>query len=114
VDPEGTWTWGFVRRDGKSVEAKVKLTRADGTLRGVAVGPDGREIPVEGLKVEGDQVRFQVTRETGGRKYTTLYTGRIEGNRIKGKAIQGRETTGLARDWEAIRAVSGATGPTRP
>lgn len=103
VRPEGTWKWGYKGRDGKPIEAKVTLRRVDGKLQGIAVGPDGKELPLENVRLAGDQLRFQVSRQTSGHKFTTLYVGKITGDTIKGKSIQGREDTGIARDWEAQR-----------
>jgi hypothetical protein len=104
ADPEGTWTWTYKGRDGKPVEAKIKLARAEGVLGGVAVGADGKEIALGKVSFDGDELRFEATREAAGRKFTTLYVGRIDGDRIKGKTIQGREASGTTRAWEAIRA----------
>ena len=56
-------------------------------MTGVSLFND-TEIAIEEGKVQGDLVSFQVTRERDGNKFTMKYSGKIEGDSLKGK-IQG-------------------------
>ena len=87
VNATGTWQWSMTRQDGTTVERKIRLKQEGEKLTGVSLFND-TEIAIEEGKVQGDLVSFQVTRERDGNKFTMKYSGKIEGDSLKGK-IQG-------------------------
>lgn len=103
ADPAGTWTW-TVERKGEKREVTLKLANAGGKLTGtVTTGKDG-ETRIEDGTFKDGEVRFSVTRERNGEKFTSKYSGKLAGDAIKGSyetTVGGKEQK---RDWEAKRA----------
>ena len=103
ADPTGTWTWS-VERKGEKREVTVKLANAGGKLTGsVSTGKDG-ETKIEDGTFKDGEVRFAVTRERNGEKFTSKYSGKLAGDSIKGSyetTVGGKEQK---REWEATRA----------
>lgn len=104
ADPTGTWTWA-VERGGEKREVTLKLAAAGGKLTGtVTTGKDGGETKIEDGTFKDGEVRFAVTRERNGEKFTSKYHGKLTGDVIKGSyetTFGGKEQK---RDWEAKRA----------
>lgn len=79
---------GFARRgeDGGAAPAPVETQISDG-------------------KIKGDEISFNVTREFNGNSRTTKYSGKVDGDTIKGKIeMPGRQGGDpISRDWEAKR-----------
>ena len=79
---------GFARRgeDGGTPPAPVETQISEG-------------------KIKGDEISFNVTREVGGNSRTAKYSGKIDGDTIKGKMeAPGRQGGDpVSRDWEAKR-----------
>ena len=53
------------------------------------------------LKRGNREISFQVTREMNGNKVTTKYTGKVNGDTIKGKSESQRDGQAQSRDWTA-------------
>jgi len=87
VNATGTWQWSMTRQDGTTVERKIRLKQEGDKLTGVSIANEN-EIAIEEGKVQGDLVSFQVTRERDGNKFTMKYSGKLDGDSLKGK-IQG-------------------------
>ena len=126
ADATGTWTWtmtgggrgGNANANATPRKSTLKL-KADGEkLTGTLSQPgfarrgeDGGAAPApvetaisEG-KVKGDEISFSVTREVGGNSRTAKYSGKLDGDTIKGKIeAPGRQGGDpVSRDWEAKR-----------
>jgi hypothetical protein len=108
----GTWTWTQAGRDGGE-ERKFSLAlKQDGeklTGKLSAPGRDGAvtETEIGDGSVKGSDIAFTVTREFGGNKRTTKYTGKLSGDTITGKIeAQDREGNARSRDWTAKRAAA--------
>ena len=103
ADPTGAWTW-TVERNGEKRDVTLKLVNAGGKLTGsVSTGKDG-ETKIEDGSFKDGEVRFSVTRERNGEKFTSKYSGKLSGDAIKGSyetTVGGKE---LKKDWEAKRA----------
>jgi hypothetical protein len=90
ADPNGTWKWTTEGRGGAKREMTLKLKlegdKLTGTLtqpgRGEGAAPTDTAIE-EGTFKDGS-VAFKITREFQGNKFTTTYTGKIEGDVLKG------------------------------
>jgi len=87
----------------KPAEARIRFRWADGQLAGEVTGRDAKPVALESPKLEGNRITFAVTRTVSGRKFTTRYEGRIEGDRMKGKAEMGRPGQGRSHEWTAER-----------
>ncbi|MBI4662385.1 MAG: hypothetical protein HY735_26495 [Verrucomicrobia bacterium] len=111
VDPTGTWTWSTPGRDGgeprqSTLKLKLEGEKVTGMLSTPGrQGGQARETTIENGKLKGDEVSFTVTREFGGNKFVSKYTGKISGDTLKGKMAFERDGQSQERDWEAKRAT---------
>jgi hypothetical protein len=99
ANPTGTWKW-TVGQNNREVTLKLKLE--GDKLTGSMPGRQGREIKIEDATYKGGEISFKVTRKNNqGQEIVTTYTGKVEGDTIKGKVKRGDNEP---RDWEAKRA----------
>jgi hypothetical protein len=88
--PRGTRTQTLtIQQDGSTIKGTVKGQRLDSPLEG---------------SVTGNKISFTVKRDTPNGTFTIEYTGRVDGNSMKGKSHSERSDG----DWTARRAS--ATG----
>jgi hypothetical protein len=107
-DPTGTWTWTTPGRNGGPDRKSTLTLKADGDKVTGKVSSPGRqgqttEADIEDGKVKGTEISFSVTREFGGNKVTQKYSGKIDGDSIKGKISFDRNGEAQSRDWDAKR-----------
>jgi hypothetical protein len=98
-DPNGKWKWSVERNDQK-IETTLTLKLEGDKLTGSISGRGGTETAIEEASFKDGEVRFQVSRERDGRKSTTKYSGKLDGDVISGKAESGENRS---RDWKAER-----------
>ena len=103
VDPTGKWTWEQQTRDGNTRESTLTLKKEGDKIVGTITGMGGRENKIEAVKVTGDEISFDVTREFQGNSFTAKYKGKITGDEIKGKITTERDGQSRERDWVAKR-----------
>lgn len=111
ASPAGTWKWTPPGRGGNpGVERTLKLDYAAGKLTGTMLAVDmGRfKIPdtaiADGAFADGT-VSFTVTTEFNGNKRTTKYSGKLDGDSIKGSLeAPGRDGDVRKMEWTAARA----------
>lgn len=106
ADPTGTWKWSVPGRDGQARETTAKLELKDGKLTGSMAGRQGGETPISDATFKDDTVAFSVVREFNGNKMTSKYTGKLEGDTIKGSSERPGRDGGAPQksDWVATRA----------
>lgn len=102
ANPTGTWKW-TVTANGQERTQTLKLKLEGDKLTGAMVGRNDRETPIEDAKFKNGEVSFKITRERNGQKNVTEYTGKVEGDTLKGK-IKRAGANGAGRDFEAKRA----------
>lgn len=104
-DPTGTRKW-TVKFNDQEREMSVKLKLEGDKLTGSVPGRNGQETAIENGSFKDGEVKFEVTRERQGNKFTTKYSGKVEGNKITGKIqMPGRDGgEGRSRDWVATKA----------
>jgi hypothetical protein len=111
ADPTGTWTWKTKFGD-KEVERTMKLELKDGKLTGTVSGFGGKggkggkgggDSKIEDAKYDKDkdEFSFSVTREFGGNKVVTKYTGKVSGDTIKGTITRDRDGKEEKTEFEA-------------
>ena len=103
-DPTGTWTWSVPGRDGNTREVTAKLKLDGDKLTGTISGRQN-ETAIEDAKLSGDAISFKVTREFNGNKMVQKFSGKIDGDSIKGKIESERDGQPTSRDWNAKRAA---------
>jgi hypothetical protein len=120
IDPNGKWTWTSEGRDGalrtNSVTLKLEGEKLSGAVTGMRGGRGGggggaaagapQETPIEEAKIKGDEVSFQVTRETPNGKFVTKYTAKITGDTMKGKSAADINGEVREREFEAKREAA--------
>jgi hypothetical protein len=98
----GTWAWK-VRYGTAEFEMKLKLTQDGEKLTGKIAAAGRRERDVTEGKVKHGEVSFLEERERDGRKYSTRYHAKLDGDLLKGKVDFDWDGVKRTRDWEAIR-----------
>jgi hypothetical protein len=103
-DPTGTWKW-TVEFNGQTRDMTLKLKFDGDKLTGSMPGRDGQETKIEDGTFKDGEVKFKVTRERNGQKFTTKYTAKVSGDTLKGKAESERGGQTQTREFEAKRAA---------
>lgn len=106
ASPTGTWKWTVQARSGQGFEQTLKLDFQNGKLTGTLIGARTSQFqvpdtPIADASFENGTIKFTVTREFNGNKFTTKYEGRLDGDSIRGTAERGGD--GTKRDWHAQR-----------
>jgi hypothetical protein len=101
VDPSGTWTWTAQTPNG-SFESTATFKLAGDKLSGNVTGRRGDTAISDGQFKDGT-LTFTVVRERDGRKMTSKFQGKIEGDAIKGTMTMDRGEGQQSRPWEAKR-----------
>ncbi len=93
TDVTGTysWTMGGGGGGGGGGETTLTLKQEGNTLAGTITGGRGGEQKLENGTVDGNSLKFNVTREFNGNKFTTHYEGTVDGETLKLKIITTRE-----------------------
>jgi hypothetical protein len=98
----GTWNWTF-NRNGEDVKMSVTLKQDGEKLTGKFKPPQGDEVDIKDGKVKDGEVTFDVVRERDGNTFTVHYTGKLDGDTLKGKSEVEINGEKRMRDWEAKR-----------
>src|SRR5687767_12334278 len=105
-NPVGTWKWKQMRGD-QSVDYTAKLKMEGDKLTGVVISPgrnnDNQETMISDGKFKDGEISFTVTRSFNDQKFTSKYTGKVDGDSIKGKIERERDGKTQSSDWEAKR-----------
>jgi hypothetical protein len=111
ASPAGTWKWTVQgRQGGQGFEQTLKLDYKDGKLTGTVLGTNAGQFQIPDTEISDASfkdgvIKFSVTREFNGNKFTSKYEGKLEGDTIKGTSerpgMNGGEPT--KREWNAKR-----------
>lgn len=101
----GTWKW-TVTFGNNTREQTLKLKLEGDKLTGAMLGRNNQETKIEDATFKDGEISFKVTRERNGQKFTTKYSGKVEGDTIKGKFETERDGQTQKMDWEAKRDKS--------
>lgn len=110
IDLNGSWKSSTTNQNGQARETIYKLKVEDGKLSGTVSGRNG-DITIENAKLKGDEITFTVTRENNGNKVVIKYSGKLDGDTIKGKAESERDGKTQSRDWTAKRNADADKAP---
>ncbi|MFA0765302.1 MAG: hypothetical protein BDTLLHRC_000255 [Candidatus Fervidibacter sp.] len=107
----GTWRWSVPTARGERqyvLRLRQRFQKISGT-----VTTDGEETPISDAQLNGNQIRFTVVRDIRGQKVTMRFSGRVNGDTIRGSVdIQGGPFAGK-RDWVAKRDPANLSGTWR-
>jgi len=103
ADVTGKWTAQVPGRNGQTREQTFTF-KADGEkLTGNLTRGDQKTEIKEG-SIKNGAVAFVVVRERNGQEFKTKYTGKLDGDTIKGFTIRDRNGQEQKREWTANRA----------
>ena len=102
---DGIWKSTFKAQDGTERTTTFKLKVEGDKVTGTVSGRNNTEIAIENGTFKDGTVSFSVTRENDGKKFTSKYSGKLDGDIIKGNSERPGRDGGEAvkRDWEAKR-----------
>jgi hypothetical protein len=100
----GKWTSSFTRPDGNKMEYTIELKQEGDKLTGKTVSGNGNETAIKDGSVKDGEVSFKVVRERDGRTFTSNYSGKVQGDAIKGKIESDFNGNKRSFDWEAKKA----------
>jgi hypothetical protein len=110
ADPVGDWRWSTTIPSGQTRETNLTIRKEGDRLTGFITGRDDRRIPIENVRVKGDEINFEVTRERQGATFKSKYQGKIKGDTIEGEMeFQGANQT-RTRPWQAKRQTANLEG----
>jgi hypothetical protein len=113
-DPSGVWKFEFEGSQGRKLESTLTL-KLDGDQLSGAIDNRGGKVEISDAKLEGDQISFNVVHKIRLRTFTTSYSGRLDGDTIKGSVnVSGPDGRKRSREWVATRLRAGASRATTP
>ncbi len=98
----GTWKWTRKTQDGQEQEISATLKQDGEKLTGKLMSPIG-EVEIKEGKVKNSEVSFQVTFERDGNQIHVKFSGKLDGDKIKGKVQIGDGDNKRTMDWEPKR-----------
>lgn len=107
ANASGRWSSNVAGRAGEETVAlnlDQQFQRINGT-----VTIDGKQMPVQNGRVQGEEISFAVMRDVDGQRVAQRFNGRVKGDRIEGVAeVQDGDATGK-HDWRAQRQTRSAS-----
>lgn len=115
ADIVGSWKIELVvKENGQTYRPTVKFVQKDGKIGGVFISAfDGKETPLEGVKISGSDVAFKVSREISGTPVVVAYKGKITGDKIEGTAELDRGGETGTGDFTAKRVKDDGKGTSK-
>src|SRR5262245_20680 len=109
ADATGTWKWVRKSPDGQESEATASLKQEGNKLTG-KVTTEAGEINIKNGTVVDGNVSFEISIDAGGSEIHVKFTGKLQGDGIKGKAEITRDGNTMTRDWEPKRIKEEKSG----
>lgn len=101
-DPTGTWKFKVQTPKGRTLDATLVLKLENGSLTGEISNAAGTTA-ISDAKFTDDQLSFTVVRKLRRREVTTHYTGKLEGDTIKGSIEAEARAKTATMAWDAAR-----------
>ena len=98
VNVSGEWELKVVTPRGERV-SQIKFEQDGETLKVTTTNPMGEEVTGQGT-LKGSDIQWSIVRSTPRGEFTITYTGKVEGDTMKGQATMGDMGT---MDWTAAR-----------
>ena len=107
ADATGTWKWSTPGRNGGNPrEVTLKLKQDGEKLTGTISmgGNNANETEITDGKIKDGELSFKVTRKRQNNEITSNYTGKLDGDVIKGKVETNFNGNNRSNDFVAKRA----------
>ncbi|MGB9004549.1 MAG: hypothetical protein WCB96_02370 [Candidatus Aminicenantales bacterium] len=98
VNVGGEWELKMTTPRGERV-SQVKFEQDGEKLKVTTTNPMGEEVTGEGT-LKGSDIQWSIVRSTPRGEFTVTYTGKVEGDTMKGQAVMGDFGS---MDWTAAR-----------
>jgi hypothetical protein len=102
ADATGTWKWTQQRQSGDPREFTLKLKQEGEKVTGTLLGFD-QETPIKDGTVKNGEVKFSIVRTRNDQQVTSKYSGKIDGDTLKGTIETQFGDQTRSREWEAKR-----------
>jgi hypothetical protein len=102
ADATGTWKWVRKGQDGQEQETTATLKQDGDKLTGKIASQLG-EIDIKNGTVKDGNVSFEISFDAGGNEIQVKFSGKLQGDSIKGKAEITRDGNKTTRDWDPKR-----------
>jgi hypothetical protein len=102
ADATGTWKWTRKTPDGQEQEISATLKQDGEKLTGSVMSPLG-EVEIKEGKVKDGEISFQISFQRDGNDITVKFSGKLQGDKIKGKVEIGGGDMKRTMDWEPKR-----------
>lgn len=111
TDVTGSWKWAIQTPDGDSIDMSAKLTQDGQKLSGTFLdGFDQKTFDIKDGKVTDGNVSFTITRPINDDTITVKYSGKLNGDAIKGSLeVKFGDQDPNKSDWEARRVKEDAS-----
>lgn len=106
-DLTGSWVYQMEGRDGTKRDVTFKLKQEGEKLTGAMTGGRG-DTDISDGTVKNGEFSFKVVRKTQNGEFVTKYSGKLEGDVLKGKMESERNGQAQTREFEAKRAAADA------
>lgn len=102
---EGTWKSTFKTQDGTERTTTYKFKLEGDKVTGTVTGRNNTETAIDDGTFKDGTISFSVTREFNNNKVTIKYSGKLDGDTIKGSSERPGQNGGepVKRDWTATR-----------
>ena len=106
-DATGTWTWQVEGRDGAKRDISLTLKQDGEKLTGsISMGGRGGPAEISDGTIKNGELSFKVVRKFNDNEVVTKYSGKLEGDVIKGKSEMERNGQTRTTEFEAKRAAA--------
>src|SRR5262245_18154368 len=109
ADATGTWKWVRKSPDGQESEITASVKQEGNKLTGKVTTEAGKIDIKNGSVVDGN-VSFEINIDAGGSEIHVKFTGKLQGDSIKGKAEITRDGKPMTRDWQPKRIKEEKSG----
>ena len=103
-DFTGKWLYSWSRQDGTKVETTFDLKQDGDKVTGTVSGMGGQKTEISDGAIKDGLLTFKVVREREGNKFTVEYSGKLDGDVLKGKSAMEFNGNKREREFEAKRA----------
>ncbi|MBI2827512.1 MAG: hypothetical protein HYX69_22785 [Planctomycetia bacterium] len=81
----GKWDLEVTTDDGQTLKSSIKLAKDGDKVGGQFIAPDGKEVKLEDVKLDGNDVAFTVNVDFEGTALNAKFKGKMDGDALKGQ-----------------------------